>query len=81
MLSFDQNRMQQVIQAAFDKATGHKRWESAIVRAKQIIKTNPYLHIQDDGTLLILSDSNQLYEVTDEHCPASYPRRVCVSQP
>ena len=69
MLSFNQERMREVIQTAFDKAAGNRRWESAIVRAQDIIETNPYLWIQDDGMLLMLSDSNEIYELTDDYCP------------
>ena len=75
MLNVNQDRMQQVIQAAFDRATGNRRWETAIVRAKQIMETNPYVHMQDDGTLLILSDSNRIYEVGPQSCQCTAYQR------
>lgn len=69
MLNVNADRMQQVIQAAFDKVTGNLRWQMAIARAKQIIESNPFVHMQEDGTLLMLSDSNEIYEVTARTCP------------
>jgi hypothetical protein len=69
MLNVNAGRMQQVIQAAFDKVTGNLRWQIAIASAKQIIESNPFVHMQEDGTLLMLSDSNEIYEVTAYTCP------------
>jgi hypothetical protein len=40
----------------------------AIARAKQIIESNPFVHLQAVGTLLMLSDSDEIYEVTTGHC-------------
>lgn len=42
----------------------------AVVRAAQIIDSNPYVHFESEtGTLLLLSnDSNELYEVTVREC-------------
>src|SRR5437763_14587214 len=34
-MNIDQNRMQQVIQEAFDKVPNSRRWQTAIVKAKQ----------------------------------------------
>lgn len=67
MMNIDQNRMQQVIQDAFNKVTGNRRWEMAVARAAQQLESNPYLHFAD-GKLLMLSDSNEIYEVTDKAC-------------
>jgi hypothetical protein len=60
MMNIDQNRMSEVIQGAFDKATGSKRWQAAIAKAKAQLESNPYLHFDGDA-LLILSDSNEIY--------------------
>jgi hypothetical protein len=60
MLNIDEDRMQQVIQQAFDSVAGNRRWESAIVRAKQQIETNPYMHFDGAG-LLVLSESGEIY--------------------
>jgi hypothetical protein len=60
MMSIDQNRMQEVAQEAFDKATGNRRWEVAIAKAKVQLDTNPYMHF-DGRALLILSPSGEIY--------------------
>jgi hypothetical protein len=60
MMNIDQNRMQQVIQEAFDKVAASRRWQIAIVKAKQQIEENPYMHF-DGRALLILSPSSEIY--------------------
>lgn len=60
MMNVDAERMQAVIQEAFDKVNGNRRWQTAIVKAKQQLETNPYIHF-DGAALLILSDSNEIY--------------------
>ncbi len=62
MLGLNQDRMKQVIQAAFNKASGDRRWEMAIVKAKQQIEDNPFMHY-DGHALLILSPSAEIYSV------------------
>lgn len=65
-MQLEQNRLDEVIQAAFDAATeaGGKdahRWQMAIAKAKGELETNPYIHFTGDA-LLILSPSGELYE-------------------
>jgi hypothetical protein len=60
MVSVDQDRIRQVAQEAFDKVSGSRRWETAIVKAMQQIEENPYMHY-DGRTLLILSSSGEIY--------------------
>jgi hypothetical protein len=60
MMNMDENRMQQVAQEAFDKVSGNRRWETAIVKAKQQLESNPYMHF-DGESLLILSPSGEIY--------------------
>lgn len=60
MLEINSDKLQEVTQEAFDKATGSRRWQTAIVKAKQQIESNPYLHVDGDA-LLILSPSNEIY--------------------
>lgn len=60
MLEINQDRMQQVAQEAFDKVSGSRRWQTAIVRAKAQLETNPYMHF-DGEALLILSPSGEIY--------------------
>ena len=60
-MNINHDRMQQVVQVAFDKSQGSRRWQTAIAKAKQQLESNPYLHW--DGTaLLILSPfSDNIY--------------------
>src|SRR5205085_8141715 len=60
MMNIDQNRMQQVAQEAFDKVPNSRRWQTAIVKAKQQLEENPYMHF-DGSALLILSPSGEIY--------------------
>lgn len=60
MVNIDHNKMQQVIQEAFNKVADSRRWQTAIVKAKQQIEDNPYLHF-DGRALLILSPSGEIY--------------------
>jgi hypothetical protein len=60
MMNVDAERMQAVVQEAFDKVSGNRRWQTAIVKARQQLVNNPYIHF-DGSALLILSDSNEIY--------------------
>jgi hypothetical protein len=60
MLNLNSDKLAAVIQTAFNKATGSRRWETAIVKAKQQLESNPYIHLDGDA-LLILSPSNEIY--------------------
>ncbi|OLE51285.1 MAG: hypothetical protein AUG51_23980 [Acidobacteria bacterium 13_1_20CM_3_53_8] len=60
MLNIDQDRMEQIIQEAFDRVSGNRRWQTAIVKANRQIEENPYMHF-DGSALLILSDSGEIY--------------------
>ena len=59
-MDIDQNRMQKVIQTAFDKVANSIRWQTAIAKAKQQLEANPYIHF-DGNALLILSPSGEIY--------------------
>ena len=61
MVGIDQDRMQQVIQQAFDKVGDSRRWQHAIVRAKVEIEVNPFIH-WNGNALVILSPSDEIYE-------------------
>jgi hypothetical protein len=63
MVEVNENKMQQVVQEAFDKVSGSRRWQTAIVKAKQQIEENPYLHF-DGRALLILSSSGEIYRAS-----------------
>jgi hypothetical protein len=77
MLNIDQNRMRQVIQEAFDKVSGFRRWEIAIAKAVQQLEENPYMHY-DGNALLILSDSNNVYSANGScQCKAYRSHQPC----
>lgn len=60
MMDLDLGKMQQVIQGAFDKVSRSRQWQTAIVKAKQQLEENPYMHF-DGQSLLILSPSGEIY--------------------
>jgi hypothetical protein len=57
---FDQEKLAQVVAAAFDAAHDSTRWQTAIVKAWRQLEENPYIHEADDA-LLILSPSGEIY--------------------
>jgi hypothetical protein len=59
MMNLDANKIETVIQEAFDK-TNNRRWQVAIAKAKVEIESNPYMHF-DGHALLILSSSGEIY--------------------
>jgi hypothetical protein len=76
-MNIDQNRMQQVIQEAFGKVADSRRWQTAIVKAKQQIEENPYLHF-DGRALLILSPSGEIYSANGScQCKAYQQGHPC----
>ena len=77
MMNLDQNRMQEVVQKAFDKVAGSRRWQVAIAKAKQQIEENPYLHF-DGRALLILSPSGEIYSANGScQCKAYMNGQQC----
>lgn len=77
MMNIDQSRMLEIVQAAFDKVADSRRWQVAIVKAKQQIEENPYLHF-DGHTLLILSPSGEIYAANGScQCKAYAKHQPC----
>ena len=77
MMNIDQSRLEQVTQEAFDRVSGNRRWETAIVKAKQQIESNPYLHF-DGNSLLILSPSGEIYTANGScQCKAFASHQPC----
>lgn len=77
MMNIDQSKMLEVIQEAFDKVSGSRRWQIAIVKAKQQIEENPYLHF-DGNALLILSPSSEIYSANGScQCKAYANKQPC----
>lgn len=58
-----------VVRMALERADGHKRWTSAIIRGAEIIESNRCLRLNDD-TALILSASGRNYAATETECRA-----------
>ncbi len=58
-MNLNQTRLQAVVEAAFN-ATDNLRWQIAIVKAKQQLEENPYMHF-DGHALLVLSPSGEIY--------------------
>jgi hypothetical protein len=77
MMNIHQDRMLQVIQQAFDRAAGNRRWEMAIARAKQQLESNPYMHF-DGAELLVLSESGEIYRANGTcQCKAFANHQPC----
>ena len=77
MMNVDGGKMERIIQTAFDMAQGSPRWRRAIARARQEIRSNPYLHF-DGEALLILSPSNEIYRANGVcQCKAFEQGRPC----
>lgn len=77
MMNLDAERIEQVVREAFDKASGNRRWETAIVKAKQELESNPYMHY-DDHALLILSPSGEIYSANGScQCKAFQSGQPC----
>jgi hypothetical protein len=77
MMNIDQSKMLEVVQEAFDKVSGSHRWQTAIVKAKQQIEENPYLHF-DGYALLILSPSGEIYSANGScQCKAFTKGQPC----
>lgn len=60
MMNLDQDRMSRVIQEAFDRAQGSRRWQTAIAKAQGELENNPFMHY-DGHALLVLSPSGEIY--------------------
>jgi chloramphenicol 3-O-phosphotransferase len=60
MMNLDTQKLEQIIQEAFDRAGNDRRWQTAIAKAKQQLESNPFMHFDGDA-LLILSPSNEIY--------------------
>jgi hypothetical protein len=59
MMDLDQDRMQAVVEEAFNK-TSNLRWQMAITKARAELEANPFMHY-DGHALLILSPSGEIY--------------------
>lgn len=73
----------QVVEKALASVRSDKRWANAIKRGAELIETNRCLQIEDNGTILILSESGHNYAVngvcrTEQGlCPAFANHKPC----
>lgn len=80
MQNLDQDKIQPVIQDAFKKVAGNRRWEIAIVKARRQLESNPYMHFDGAG-LLVLSESGEIYRANGTcQCKAFEPSTVLASR-
>ena len=76
-MNINETKLQEVAQTAFDKAAGSKRWQTAIAKALGQLRDNPFIHF-DGNALLILSDSNEIYETNGTcSCKAYRQGQLC----
>ena len=74
---------QQIVNKALEIVQGNNRWTNAIKRGAELIQSNRCLQMEDDGTLLILSESGHNYAVngvcrTEQGlCPAFANHKPC----
>jgi hypothetical protein len=74
---------QQIVNKALETVQGNERWTNAIKRGAELIQRNRCLPMEDDGTLLILSESGHNYAVngacrTEQGlCPAFANHKPC----
>jgi hypothetical protein len=74
---------EQIVNKALETVQGNKRWANAIKRGAELIQSNRCLQMEDDGTLLILSESGHNYAVNGACrtgqglCPAFANHKPC----
>jgi hypothetical protein len=77
MLNLNQNKLQEVVEAAFNQAHD-RRWEVAIVKAKQQLESNPYIHVDGDALLILSPESSEIYSANGTcQCRAYQHRQPC----
>jgi hypothetical protein len=77
MIGINQDRLQAITQAVFNKVSGNRRWETAIAKAKEQPESNPYIHF-DGHSLLILSSSDEIYSANGScQCKAYMSGQPC----
>ncbi len=75
-MNLNEAKLNQVIETAKGAIAGNKRWMNAINRAAEMLLTNDFIHVQEDGTLILWSESGEVYTAgrecrTDQGlCPA-----------
>lgn len=78
MLALDSTILAQVVAQAKDKASAYSRWINAIERAAVELESNPYIEALDDHTLLIGSESGEVYTANGAcGCTAYQFKQAC----
>lgn len=76
-MQFDQVLFGKVVEAAKAKAAGNKSWVRAVEKAAEALHSNPYIHDEGDG-LLILSESGKTYKANGScQCEAHLRGMAC----
>jgi hypothetical protein len=69
MMNLDADAFARVAKTATERAGRSRRWRNAIERAADLLFSNPFWHVTDEGTLLVLSpDSLAIYETDGVVC-------------
>ena len=82
-MTVNETVFQQIVNEALETVQGNERWTNAIKRGAELIQANRCLLMEDDGTLLILSESGHNYAVngvcrTEQGlCPAFANHKPC----
>lgn len=67
----------ELVEAELQQAEGSKRWQNAISRAAEMIKSDVLMH-WTGNSLLILSDSGEMYEANEVcQCKAFLEGQPC----
>jgi hypothetical protein len=56
-MQIQSKRFEQIVPQAFAAVSDSRRWQNALVRAKHIAESNPFVTLQEDGKLIALTDS------------------------
>jgi hypothetical protein len=77
MLHLDQSKLQEIVEKAFNAAR-NRRWEVAIVKAKQQIEENPFMHLDGDALLILSPESSEIYRANGTcQCKAFQHHQPC----
>jgi hypothetical protein len=77
MLNLNHTKLQEVVETAFNQARD-RRWEVAIVKAKQQLESNPYIHVDGDALLILSPESSEIYSANGTcQCKAFKHHQPC----
>lgn len=77
MMNLDERRLAGVVDAALLAVKGDKRWTNAILKAKEILVANDFIHF-DGARLVVWSSSGEVYEANGAcQCEAFKRQQPC----